>query len=56
MPKFIDPESYVKIRVEEGQNNRKMGSNNFSVGLEKWWVVLGSNQRPSACKADALPN
>ncbi len=20
-----------------------------------WWVVTGSNRRPSACKADALP-
>ena len=23
--------------------------------LEIWWVVTGSNRRPSACKADALP-
>jgi hypothetical protein len=23
--------------------------------LEMWWVVTGSNRRPSACKADALP-
>ena len=22
---------------------------------EDWWVVTGSNRRPSACKADALP-
>ncbi len=22
---------------------------------KKWWVVTGSNRRPSACKADALP-
>ena len=21
----------------------------------KWWVMTGSNRRPSACKADALP-
>ena len=23
--------------------------------LRKWWVMTGSNRRPSACKADALP-
>ena len=23
---------------------------------KKWWAVLDSNQRPSACKADALTN
>ena len=22
---------------------------------DKWWVMTGSNRRPSACKADALP-
>jgi|APSaa5957512622_1039677.scaffolds.fasta_scaffold18694_3 hypothetical protein len=22
---------------------------------QKWWAVLGSNQRPLACKANALP-
>ncbi len=22
---------------------------------ENWWVMTGSNRRPSACKADALP-
>ena len=22
---------------------------------EIWWVMTGSNRRPSACKADALP-
>ena len=23
--------------------------------LLEWWVMTGSNRRPSACKADALP-
>src|SRR3569833_3409299 len=23
--------------------------------LKKWWRMTGSNRRPSACKADALP-
>ena len=23
--------------------------------IEFWWVMTGSNRRPSACKADALP-
>ena len=23
--------------------------------LTKWWRMTGSNRRPSACKADALP-
>ena len=23
--------------------------------MKSWWVVTGSNRRPSACKADALP-
>ena len=23
--------------------------------LGEWWVMTGSNRRPSACKADALP-
>ncbi|GAC43589.1 hypothetical protein PPOP_2975 [Paenibacillus popilliae ATCC 14706] len=24
-------------------------------GLDEWWTLTGSNRRPSACKADALP-
>ena len=26
-----------------------------SFTLQLWWVMTGSNRRPSACKADALP-
>ena len=27
----------------------------YFLTLEFWWVMTGSNRRPSACKADALP-
>ena len=27
----------------------------FFMGLYSWWSQSGSNRRPSACKADALP-
>ena len=26
-----------------------------AAGTQEWWVMTGSNRRPSACKADALP-
>ena len=44
--------SGVTGRHSNQLNYRSNGSKNFSV---KWWVMTGSNRRPSACKADALP-
>ena len=31
---------------------RELGPNSAGVG---WWAALGSNQRPLACEASALP-
>ena len=30
-------------------------SNQLNYQSTFWWVMTGSNRRPSACKADALP-
>ena len=35
-------------------NNNKL-TRLFPSVFTKWWVMTGSNRRPSACKADALP-
>ena len=39
--------------------NRKIENNDCAIGTltcgDRWWSRLGSNQRPSACEADALP-
>src|SRR3990167_2514503 len=35
--------------------NYRCASVDFRPVSQEWWVMTGSNRRPSACKADALP-
>ena len=36
-------------------NRRNFLNHNWNYVCWKWWRMTGSNRRPSACKADALP-
>jgi hypothetical protein len=38
-----------------GRYSNRLNYRCASVSQEIWWVMTGSNRRPSACKADALP-
>ena len=35
--------------------NYRCASAGLTPDSQGWWVMTGSNRRPSACKADALP-
>src|SRR5690554_4872350 len=38
-----------------GVTGRYSNQLNYRCAYLEWWVMTGSNRRPSACKADALP-
>ena len=42
-------------RIRTGQNEPTMESTDRIHAVQRGWSRLGSNQRPSACEADALP-
>ena len=42
------------ILNRDGAMSTIPGENHFELGF-RWWSRLVSNQRPSACEADALP-
>ena len=48
------PEGDAGVRLDDGRHPGRCGrqSNRRRIG---WWSLAGSNRRPSACKADALP-
>ena len=52
------------LRATQVQSKSKVSPRNLSqkkdtakclILISNWWVMTGSNRRPSACKADALP-
>ena len=48
--------SGVTGRHSNQLNYRSADRSDFiSRAYKEWWVMTGSNRRPSACKADALP-
>lgn len=42
-------------RTQTGREENETVRNPTEEAAQSWWSRLGSNQRPSACEADALP-
>ncbi len=53
----IDGRDFRRLAIEIGSDARKSAPSSGRVwnGRGSWWARLGSNQRPPACKAGALP-
>ena len=51
-------EGQIRTAEPEGADLQSAAFSHFATPpqyLIKWWRMTGSNRRPSACKADALP-
>ena len=44
-----------KSKVSPRNLSQKKDTAKCLILISNWWVMTGSNRRPSACKADALP-
>src|SRR5690554_2515051 len=49
------PVFYICITSQTFLKTKKKADPGGSAFLQNWWVVQGSNLRPSPCKGDALP-
>ena len=49
-------EGQIRTAEPEGADLQSAAFSHFATPpIFKWWRMTGSNRRPSACKADALP-
>ena len=56
--KIINGGGQIRTAEPEGADLQSAAFSHFATPpqyLIKWWRMTGSNRRPSACKADALP-
>ncbi len=45
----------IRTAEPEGADLQSAAFSLFATPPKQWWRMTGSNRRPSACKADALP-
>ena len=54
--KIINGGGQIRTAEPEGADLQSAAFSHFATPpIFKWWRMTGSNRRPSACKADALP-